>query len=109
MKRADIWTAAGGSGYAGKPRPVVILQDERLLVTTSASVCGFTTDPVDAPAFRPMIQPTKTNGLRLPCRIMVDKILTLPRTQLGRRLGQLDESDVRALDRAIMIFLGLAD
>ena len=27
MKRGDIWTASGGHDYAGKPRPVVIVQD----------------------------------------------------------------------------------
>ena len=28
MKRGEIWTMAGGSGYASKPRPVVIVQDD---------------------------------------------------------------------------------
>ena len=28
MKRGDIWTVAGGKDYAGKPRPVVIVQDD---------------------------------------------------------------------------------
>jgi mRNA-degrading endonuclease toxin of MazEF toxin-antitoxin module len=27
MKRGEIWTLAGGQDYAGKLRPVVILQD----------------------------------------------------------------------------------
>ena len=30
MKRGEVWTAAAGSGYAGKPRPVVIIQDDPL-------------------------------------------------------------------------------
>jgi len=29
MRRGEIWTAAGGKDYAGKPRPVFILQDDR--------------------------------------------------------------------------------
>ena len=28
MRRGDIWTVAGGKDYAGKPRPVVIVQDD---------------------------------------------------------------------------------
>ncbi len=28
MRRGDIWTVAGGADYAGKPRPVVIIQDD---------------------------------------------------------------------------------
>ena len=31
MKRGEIWTMAGGSGYASKPRPVVIVQDDALI------------------------------------------------------------------------------
>ena len=37
MKRGDIWTAAGGSGYAGKPKPVVIIQDDHFDATASAT------------------------------------------------------------------------
>src|SRR5438034_9522234 len=29
MKRGEVWTAAGGPDYAGKPRPVVVVQDDR--------------------------------------------------------------------------------
>lgn len=28
MKRGEIWTVAGGGDYAGKPRPVVIVQHD---------------------------------------------------------------------------------
>ena len=28
MKRGDIWIVAGGKDYAGKPRPVVVIQDD---------------------------------------------------------------------------------
>ena len=52
MKRGEIWTVAGGKDYAGKPRPVLILQDDRFDMTDSVTVCAFTTDPTDAPLFR---------------------------------------------------------
>ena len=78
MKRGEIWTVAGGKDYAGKPRPVVILQDDRFDMTGSVTVCAFTTDPTDAPLFRLPIEPSEDNGLRAVCRLMVDKITTLP-------------------------------
>ena len=28
MKRDEVWTVSGGKDYAGKPRPIVIVQDE---------------------------------------------------------------------------------
>ena len=65
MRRGEIWTASGGD-YAGKPRPVVIVQDDRFDATASITVCPFTTDPTDAPLFRPLVEPSAANGLRTP-------------------------------------------
>jgi mRNA interferase MazF len=39
---------------------------------------------------------------------MVDKISTVPRRKLGTRLGRLDEVDVVRLNRAMLVFLGMA-
>jgi mRNA interferase MazF len=108
LKRGEIWTAAGGPGYAGKPRPFVVVQDERLGIITSVTVCGFTADPSEAPIFRLLIRPSGMNGLRAPSRIMVDKVTTIPASKLGYRIGRLDDEDVTRLDRALMIHLGLA-
>jgi mRNA interferase MazF len=108
MRRGDIWTAAGGSGYAGKPRPVVIVQDDRFDATASVTVCSFTTDPTDAPLFRLVIEPAAESGLEAPSRLMVDKITTVPRTRLGRHIGRLTANNTARLNRAIAVFLGLA-
>ncbi len=40
--------------------------------------------------------------------MMVDKITTVPKTRLGYRLGVLDAEDVTQLNRAIVVFLGVA-
>lgn len=108
MKRGEIWTVAGGKDYAGKPRPAVIVQDDRFDATASVTVCAFTTDPTDAPLFRLSVEPTERNGLRASCRLMVDKVTTVPRTKLGSRLGRLDDEDMVRLNRALVVFLGLA-
>jgi len=108
MRRGEIWTAAGGKDYAGKPRPVVIVQDDRFDMTTSITVCAFTTDPTDAPLLRLPVEPSQENGLRAPCRLMVDKLTTVPKTKLGSRLGMLDDERILRLNRAMLVFLGLA-
>ena len=108
MRRGEIWTAAGGRDYAGKPRPVVIVQDDRFDATGSVTICAFTTDPTDAPLFRLRVEPTEQNGLRASCRMMVDKITTVPRGKVGSRIGRLDDEDIVRLNRAIVVFLGLA-
>jgi len=59
LKRGEIWTLASAGSYAGKPRPAVILQDDRFDMTDSITVCAFTADPADTPLFRPPIKPTR--------------------------------------------------
>ncbi len=108
MRRGEIWTAAGGMGYVGKPRPVVVLQDDRFDQTNSVTVCAFTSDPTDAPLIRLPVDPTEANGLRASCRLMVDKITTVPKTKLGSRLGGLEDDSLLRLNRAMTVFLGLA-
>ncbi len=101
MKRGEIWNAAGGKDYAGKPRPVVILQDDRFDKTDSVTVCAFTTDPTDAPLFRLVVEPDESNGLRAVCRLMVDKITTVPKSRIGARVGRLADEDMVRLNRAV--------
>ena len=99
---------AGGSDYAGKPRPVVILQDDRFSETLSITICPFTSNPTPAPLFRLPIAPSERNGLTASSSLMVDKILTVPKTKVGARIGRLDDADLVRLNRAVVVFLGLA-
>ena len=108
MKRGEVWTAASGADYAGKPRPVVIVQDDRFDVTSSITICAFTSDPTDAPLFRIAVEPSETNGLKTTSRLMVDKITTMQKPKLGTRIGRLADDDMLRLNRAMMIFFGLA-
>jgi mRNA interferase MazF len=108
MRRGDIWTVAGGKDYAGKPRPVVIVQDDSFDATDSITICAFTTDETDAPLFRLLVEPNQRNGLRAACRLVADKITTVPKTKVGARVGRLDDEDILRLNRALLVFLGLA-
>lgn len=99
---------AGGSGYTGKPRPAVIVQDDRFAGTASVTICAFTTDPTDAPLLRLAVEPSPDNGLAAPSRLMADKITTVPRSRVGQRVGRLADEDLVRLNRAMMVFLGLA-
>ena len=108
MRRGDIWTVSGGKDYAGKPRPVVIVQDDSFDGTNSVAICAFTTDATEAPLIRLPIVPNSRNGLRATNRLMVDKITTVPKSKVGAHIGQLDDEDILRLNRAMLVFLGLA-
>lgn len=108
MRRGDIWTVSGGSDYADKARPVVILQDDSFDATPSITICPFTTNEADAPLFRLPVSPNERNGLRSTRRMMADKITTIPKSKAGARIGRLDDEDILRLNRAVLVFLGLA-
>ena len=108
MKRGEVWTVAAGQGYVGKPRPVVVVQDDRFNETRSVTVCGLTTSPTDAPLIRLPVHPDSLNGLHQVSSLMVDKITTMPRSKAGARVGRLSDEDMLRLNRAIVVFLGLA-
>jgi mRNA interferase MazF len=108
MKRGEIWTVAGGADYAGKPRPAVIVQDDSFDATRSITICAFTSDPTEAPLIRLRIQPNDRNGLHAESSLMIDKLTTVPKEKLGSRIGRLDDEDMVRLNRAMLVFLGLA-
>ncbi len=108
MRRGEIWSLAARGGYTGKPRPAVIVQDDRFNATSSVTVCAFTTDPTEAPLLRVPVEPDQLNKLDQRSSLMVDKLTTVPRSSLGARIGRLSDQDMVRLARAIVVFLGLA-
>ena len=86
----------------------MILHDDRFDRTNSVTVCACTTDPTVAPLFRLPIAPSQANGLRAVCRLLVDKITTVPKTKIRARVGRLADEDMVRLNRAVLVFLGIA-
>jgi mRNA interferase MazF len=39
---------------------------------------------------------------------MVDKITTVPKSRIGARIGRLADEDIIRLNRAVVVFLGIA-
>ena len=105
MRRGELWTA---EHYAGKPRPVLIVQDDRFDATSSITVCPLTSDPTEIPLLRVPLDPNDSNGLDVPSSIMLDKVTTMPRSRLAERLGKVSDADMRKLSRGLLVFLGFA-
>ncbi len=40
---------------------------------------------------------------------MADKVTTMPKTKLGKFIGLLNDSDIVRVNRALAVFLGLAN
>jgi mRNA interferase MazF len=108
LKRGEVWTVAGGTSYAGKPRPAVIVQDDIFAGMDSITICPLTRAELGLAPARFALAPSQQNGLLAPSEVMVDKITTVAKAKLGYRIGRLDEGDAVQLNRSLAIFLGLA-
>lgn len=108
MRRGQLWIAAGGKKYAGKPRPVIIVQNDLFDATASITVCPLTSDPTEIPLLRIPLVPNDINGLAEPSSIMLDKVTTMLRSKLGAQIGLMSDADMVALTRGLVVFLGLA-
>lgn len=108
MKRGEIWTAAGGLNYAGKPRPWLVVQADDFDIESSIILCGFTSEPGTYTRLRPRIEPTPGNGLRESSRVMVDKITAMPRNLIDKHIGELSHEEMESVDRALRLTFALA-
>jgi mRNA interferase MazF len=106
MKRGEIWTVAG-FGYAGKPRPCLIVQNDAFEALQSVTVCLLTSNEAEAALFRIAIDPSPENGPRSASKLMTDKLMTVPRDKVRERIGVLEAHYLTALSSAIVVFLGL--
>ena len=108
MKRGDIVTIAAPGDY-GKPRPALIIQADVFNDHhSSVTVVPLTSAIVDAPLFRITLDPTRQNGLNRVSQIMVDKVLTLPREKIGKRVGRLGNTLMIRVGRALSVWLGMS-
>lgn len=105
MRRGDIVTVAGGA-YANKPRPAVIVQDDRFDATESVTVCPFTSTEVDAPLLRVPVAADEESGLDQDSFLMVDKITTVRRSSAHAVVGRLQTTTLVEFERRLLVFLG---
>jgi mRNA interferase MazF len=107
IRRGDLALAALPGDY-GKLRPVVVLRDDAFEAVPSVTVLPLTSDLINFPLVRIEVHPTSANGLQRPSQIMVDKIGTVRREKIGRRIGRLEVAEMRAAVDALSKFLGMS-
>ena len=106
MRRGDLVTAAVSGDY-GKPRPALVVQANAFLTLPSVTVLLLSSEILPAHLARIAVEPSHENGLRARSQIMIDKAMSVPREKVGRAFGRLSENAMRAVDRALLGFLGL--
>ena len=105
MRRGDIVTVAGGV-YANKPRPALVVQDDRFDATDSLTVCPVTSTEVEAPLLRVPVTADEGNGLGQDSFLMVDKITTVRRSNAQTVVGRIEATTLVEFERRLLVFLG---
>jgi mRNA interferase MazF len=108
VKQGELWTATGW-GYANKPRPVLIVQSDKVTLYDSKVVCLLTSYERGDNATRVKITPTLENGLAHESHVMVDKIFAIEKGSFGQRIGRLSIDEMRAVRAKIDILLAVDD
>jgi mRNA interferase MazF len=99
---------AARGDYTGKARPVLVVQADLFNPThQSVTICPVTSDCVDAPLFRIPLPPGERTGLRTVSQIMIDKIVSVPRSAIAEEIGKCDADELEAAEDALRRWLGL--
>lgn len=108
MRRGTVVVVAAKGAYTGKPRPALVVQSDLFNPThRSVTLCPITSDCVDAPLFRVPLPPGERTGLRTPSQIMVDKIVSVPRSSIAEEIGHCTEQELLAAEDALRRWLEL--
>jgi mRNA interferase MazF len=100
VRRGDVVTVALQGDY-GKPRPALVVDDH-----PSVAVLPITSYLVPASYLRVDIGPDCS--LLLPSQIQIDKPHTVARGKIGAVIGQAGRDTLVAVNRAMVLFFGLA-
>jgi mRNA interferase MazF len=106
MKRGEIWTLQD-KHYASKARPVVVIQSDKHDSFDSVILCLFTSYESGDISTRVCIEPSAENGLQKVSYVMTDKIVTVDKSMLGKRVGVLSDDDMLAVSEQLRAILGL--
>ena len=109
LRRGDIVYVAVKGPYTTKPRPVVVVQaNQTLELMESITVCPITSVEVDAAFVRVPVTEGQRSGLDRNSWIMVDKVVTVPRSALRMpAVGKLDVRELSELEAALKNWLDL--
>jgi mRNA interferase MazF len=106
VNRGELWTVSGGT-YAQKLRPALIIQDDLFAASESVTLLPLTSQLTDPPLLRLTVEPAHLTGLERVSQIVVDKLTTVRRTNLGQRIGRLDSNTVVAVEQSLAVFPGM--
>lgn len=94
--------------YTGKPRPALVVQSDVFNdIHASVTICPITSLVIDADLFRIGVAMGTRTGLDRPSQVMIDKIVTVPRSAITRTVGRTSDAELSAVSSALARWLDL--
>ena len=108
VERGSIYIASEKGTLTRKPRPVLIIQNERVnSFYTTVTACLISASVSGMANVRVLVAPTLGNGLKEPSEVQADRIVTYQRESLDDFVGRLSPDDLRRVDLAVRRWLDL--
>ena len=109
IKRGEIYSADFGAGFGseqGGVRPILILQNNTGNRHSPTTIVAAITSRKTKAAL-PTHVTIKTSGLKTESTVLLEQIRTIDKARLGEYIGKLDSKTLAAVDRAIVVSLGI--
>ena len=97
------------TGDYGKPRPVVVIQTDRVGITDSILICQISSDLQDISSIRIDLPANAETGLERPSQAMVEKIFAVVKVKCRKHIGRIDDEAQTRLNEALFNMIGLGD
>lgn len=112
MRRGEIWTAhlnPNKGAEVGKVRPVVILQNDRLIDTGLQTLLVAPLTIQFRPAFAPMrVRVNARNRLKQDCYVMPEHVRAVDRSRFGDGpLASLSSEEMAAVEKSLKAVMGM--
>lgn len=108
IERGAIFSASEKGVLTRKPRPVLVLQNDRANRWHSTiTVCLLSSILAGNSLFRILVAPDAQNGLEQPSEVQVDRTFSLQRGSLEKRAGMLSPADMQRVSEALRRWLDL--
>jgi mRNA interferase MazF len=108
LKRGEIYEASEKGVLARKPRPVLVLQNDRANAAhLTITICLLSTQLTGFDGFRVLVAPSEGNGLESASEVQVDRIFSYRPESLIQRIGVLSSVDMERVETALRRWLEL--
>lgn len=107
IRRGTVLLVSPGGVGGRKPRPSIVVQASGLDFPETIVVVPLTTSDSAMPDLKPTFQPDETNGLKEQSNLMIQRIGSVRKSDVGDLIGAMSDEDMARVDAALLMLLGL--